>query len=85
MRRSCLERRASAINACFGVALNALSLFGRGSRRYFGVSFIGARSHFDTLLVPLAEWLCSAPTQSALGVALDLVNERAQRAVEVVD
>ena len=31
-------------------ASNALSLFGCGSRRYFGASFAGARSHFDIVL-----------------------------------
>ena len=31
-------------------ASNALNLFGRGSRQYFGASFAGARSHFYIVL-----------------------------------
>ncbi|MNI90596.1 hypothetical protein D3C73_1481380 [compost metagenome] len=50
MRRSCLGRRASAVNARFSASSNGLSLLGRGSRRYFGASFTGARSHLETVL-----------------------------------
>ena len=45
-----LKQALTAVNACFSVASNALSLFGRASRRYFGASATGARSHFDTVL-----------------------------------
>jgi len=47
---SCLGCRASAVNACVSVAWNALSLFGRGSRRYFGALLTDACSHFETVL-----------------------------------